>query len=399
VRHSSSQPEPDASASRRLIDPLREFVTTEVTSALILLIAALIAIGWANSPAGDSYFSLWNDHHKLTFLGLEFPGTIKEWINEGLMTFFFYAVGLEIRRELTTGELSGRRKASLPVLAALGGMAVPGIIYLAVNAGSAGSSGWGIPMATDIAFALGLLALMGRRVHPSTRVFLLSLAIVDDVGSMVIIALFYAGGISPVPLLVVVALLVSMRIFMRADVRSPGLYALFGLALWIAMLQSGLQPTIAGVMLAFVTPAGAAARFEHVIHPWTSGVVLPLFALANAGVVVRDFATLASSRVATGIVLGRVVGKVVGISGITWLAVRAGAGVLPKGMDSRQVLAAAAASGIGFTVALFVTELAFEDAGLIDASKIGILLAAILAAAVTGLVLHGPGSGKSTGAR
>ena len=387
------------SPSRRLLDPLREFVTTEVTGGVVLLVAAVVAIAWANSPAGDSYSSFWNTRHPLTILGFDFPGSLQEWVNEGLMTLFFFVVGLEIKREFTTGELAGGRKAALPVIGALGGMAVPGLLYLAVNVGGAGSRGWGIPMATDIAFALGALALMGGRVRPSTRIFLLSLAIVDDIGAMLIIAFFYAGGLSPVPLMVAAALLGSLSLLHRTDVSWAPIYLLLTIALWVTTLQSGVHATIAGVALALVTPVRATQRIEHVLHPWVSGLVLPLFALANAGVVLSGLGAALTSRVAVGILLGCVVGKIVGISVTTWLAVRTGLGVLPEDMDARQVLAVAAVSGIGFTVALFVTGLAFEDPALLEASKVGILAAALVAAAVTGLVLHLPGFGGRSRAR
>ena len=308
------------------------------------------------------------------------------------MTIFFFVVGLEIKRELTVGELREPQQATLPAIAALGGMLVPALLYAAFNAGGPGSAGWGIPVATDIAVAVGVVSLLGAAVDPALKLFLLALAIADDIGAIVVIALFYAHGLdgsSAVLALGLVGVIVACR---AAGVRAIVAYVVLGVALWLAVLDSGIHATIAGVVLGLLTPTRpepVAQRIERRLHPWSSFVVVPLFALANAGVVVSGGAIAAawSSPVTHGVVVGLVVGKLVGVSAAAWLAVRLGIGRLPPGTTMSGIVGIAAVAGIGFTVSLFVTELAFDDVALQDEAKIGILAASAIAAALGSVVL------------
>jgi NhaA family Na+:H+ antiporter len=408
----------DVNDRRRLIRPLIDFLHTEAAGGVALVVAAIVALLWANSPWDASYDDLWNTHLAVSLGDWELDLDLREWINDGLMVFFFFVVGLEIKRELVEGELRDRRRAMLPVCAALGGMLVPALIYTAFNAGGEGADGWGIPMATDIAMAVGVLALMGRWVSPSLKLFLLALAIVDDIGAIVVIAVFYTGEIRGEALLASVALVVAVAVMRRAGISSIAPYAVVGAALWLALHESGVHATLVGVALGLMTPTepirrpelidaaeladvssyeaarqtATAAReavsvvewLEHQLHPWTSFAVLPLFALANAGIPLsRDTVGDAlTSAVAGGIVLGLVIGKLVGISSFTWLAVRLRIARLPDGVTWSGIVAVSALAGIGFTVSIFVTGLAFGGEPLEEQAKIAILAASLLAAAI-----------------
>jgi NhaA family Na+:H+ antiporter len=348
---------------------------------------------------------------------------LQEWVNDGLMTIFFLVVGLEIKRELVEGELREPRRAAMPAIAAVGGMVVPALIYVAVNLGGDALDGWGIPMATDIAMAVGVLSLLGSRVPSSLKLFLLALAIVDDIGAIAVIAIFYSSGIEPAALGVAGLILVVIALVKRAGVRHFGVYVVLGAALWLAVEESGVHATLVGVILGLMAPtrpirqrqlidaealtdlssAGAAhetavlAResvsvvewLEHLLHPWTSFVILPLFALANAGIPLSSEALsdAASSPVTLGVVLGLVVGKLVGVTAFTWLAARVGLGVLPAGASWRSIIGVAALAGIGFTVSIFITGLAFTDVARQNEAKVGILVASALAAGIGSLVL------------
>jgi Na+:H+ antiporter, NhaA family len=381
----------NAPLRRTIVEPLREFLSTEASAAIVLLIAAVVAIVWVNAPFGDSYEDLWTTKLTLGIGKADVSLSLRHWINDGLMTLFFFVVGLEVKRELVVGELNEPRKAAAPVLAAVGGMVVPAGIYFALNAGTDGAPGWGIPMATDIAFAVGVLALLGRRAPSGLRTFLLSLAIVDDIGAILVIALFYSDALELIWLASAGGLLLMMVFMRTARIRYMPLYVLVGIAAWFATVESGIHATIAGVAIALLTPARTTAeRLEHHLHPWASFAVLPVFALANAGVVLSldDVADSFTSRVTLGIVLGLVVGKIVGITGATLLAQRTGLGVLPVGVSLRQLVAVAAVAGIGFTVSLFVTSLAFTSSALVAEAKIGVLAASIGAAFVAYVVLR-----------
>jgi len=375
---------------QRAARTLRAFLHTEAAGGVALLVAAVVALVWANSPWSGGYESLWSTELRLSLGGVELAEDLRHWVNDALMALFFFVVGLEIKRELVVGELRFPRTAALPAMAALGGMAVPAVLYLAVNAGRPGADGWGIPMATDIAFAVGVVALLGPRVPSALRLFLLTLAIVDDIGAIVVIAVFYSSGIDGGALAVAGAVVVTIAVLRRLRAGPPALHLLLGLALWVAIYQSGVHATIAGVVLGLLTPAASAERLERRLHPVTSFVVVPLFALANAGVAVAAgaFDPPGAAAVAIGIGVGLVVGKVLGVGGATWLAVRTGAGRLPSGVSGRHLVGVAALAGIGFTVSLFIAGLAFPAAPALEsAAKLGILGASVVAAVVGSALL------------
>jgi NhaA family Na+:H+ antiporter len=340
------------------------------SSALVLLGATVAALLWANSPWSHSYADVWSH--------------ARPWVNEGLMALFFFVVGVEIKRELVLGELRDRRHAALPAFAALGGMVVPALIYLVATAGTTGHAarGWAIPMATDIAFALGVLAVLGGRLPRPLKVFLLTLAVVDDIGAIAVIALVYATDVHPAFLAAAAALLAAVVLLRAARVTFLPLYAILAVGVWAAVHHSGVHPTIAGVALGLVVPAAQSERFERVLNPVTSLFVLPLFALANAGVSlgVGSIAAAAGSPVTLGVVAGLVLGKPVGIGLAAWAAVRLRIGALPAGLKPRHIAGVALLAGIGFTVSLFVAGLAFTDARMVEEAKVGILLGSSLAA-------------------
>jgi NhaA family Na+:H+ antiporter len=377
-----------------------EFVSLEAGGGIVLLLAAAAALVWANTDAAG-YTSWW--HRELT-VGpgeLAITQSLVHWVNDALMTVFFFVVGLEIKRELVTGELRDRQRAALPAIAAFGGMVVPALLFVAINAGGDGLDGWAIPMATDIAFAVGVLALLGSRVPSSMKLFLLALAVVDDIGAIVVIALFYSRGLDGWWLLGALGVTLAVVVMARVHIDHPLAYVLPGVALWWCLHEAGVEPTLAGVVLGLLTPARprrgvpVLERLEGALHPLSSFVIVPIFALANAGVVLGADALehALSSRVTIGIVVGLVVGKFVGILGASMLAVRVGMGTLPDGMRARHVASVAVLGGIGFTVSLFITDLAFRGS-VIDDAKIGVLgasvLAAILGLIVTRVLLRGP---------
>jgi NhaA family Na+:H+ antiporter len=371
----------------RYITPLgEEFASVEALGGLALLLGAAAALVWANSPWSDSYASLWGYEITVGVDRWSITNSLRHWVNDGLMAMFFFVVGVEIKRELIEGELSDRATARLPVAAALGGMVVPALIYIAWNPSGEATRGWGIPMATDIAFALGILALLGPRVPRGLKLFLLTLAIVDDIGAIVVIAVFYSDGIELSWLGGACAVLATIYLVRRLGARHPLVAVLPAFVLWVCVFESGVHATIAGVALGLLIPARTEHdrvvldRLEHGLHPWTSFLFVPLFALANAGVALGPEALrdAASSPIAWGVASGLVVGKVVGIVGVTVLGPRLRLGRLPAGVRFRQVLGIGLLAGIGFTVSLFVAELAFDGTSL-DTAKIGILGASVLA--------------------
>jgi NhaA family Na+:H+ antiporter len=417
--------------SDRTERPLLAFLATETGSAGILLAAAVLALAWANSPWSSAYADLWSTHVSLLPGHLNIDLSLRHWVDDGLMALFFYVIGLEIAREWAHGELRDRRAAALPAIAAFAGMAVPALIYVAFNAGGDGAHGWGIPMATDIAFVLGALALLGPRVPPGVRVFLLTLAIIDDIGAIAVIAVFYTQDLRVGWLAAAAAIVLAILVLRRMRAWRGPAYAVAGVVLWFAVLRSGIHPTIAGVTLGLLTavsvPAAAATdapepepereaeatapaapaapvtdvpgprsaneRFQAVLHPWTSYAIVPLFALANAGVglgggVLRD---AIGSPVTLGVVVALVVGKLAGITVASLAAVRSGVGTLPTGVTVRHLVGAAALAGIGFTVSLFVAELSFDDPLLTDEAKVGVLVASVLAGGLgTALLVRAP---------
>jgi Na+:H+ antiporter, NhaA family len=364
---------------------LADFLRTENAGAKLLLIATLVALVWANSPIADAYDSLWS-----TSLPWDRIPDLHALVNDGLMTIFFLVMGLEIRRELDGGELSDPRAAMLPVIAALGGMIVPALIYAAFNTGAVGSSGWGIPTATDIAFAVAVVAIFGQRVPTGAKVFLLSLAIVDDIGAIVIIAVFYSSDIE----IVWIAIATAAALLLAATNRRRPLPALavwaMGMVMWASLLLSGIHPTIAGVVLAFVMPRSLGARSEDALHSLSSYVILPLFALANAGVSVAlsEMTDAFTSSIGLGVVAGLVIGKPVGITAFSWAAVRLRLGRLPEATTWPTMIALASIAGIGFTVSIFVTDLAFDEPTLINEALLGVLGGSLVAAVLGSLLLH-----------
>jgi NhaA family Na+:H+ antiporter len=367
-----------------------EFVSVEALGGIALFVAAVGALVWANTPWSDSYSSVWGYEITLGLGDRSITYSLREWINEGLMTVFFFVVGVEIKRELVEGELSEPATARLPVAAALGGMIVPALIYFAWNPTGSASRGWGIPMATDLAFALGLLALLGSRVTRGSRLFLLTLAIVDDIVAIVVIAIFYAGDVELTWTLAAMVVLLALIGMTRLRVHLQPLYVPIAfVVLWVCTVEAGFSGALIGAVLGFITPARSRDerhvlhRVEAPLHLAASFAIVPLFALANAGVslgpeVLRD---AASSPVTWGIATGLVVGKLVGIAGVAFIGPRIRLGRLPSDVESRQLVGIAAVAGIGFTVSLFVAELAFDGTQL-DQAKVGILGASLVAAAI-----------------
>ena len=424
----------------RFIQPFVRFTRIEAASGIVLLAATVVALIWANSRFSDSYNQILGTNLDVEFGGFHLDESVQELINDGLMAIFFFVVALEIKRELVLGELRDRRTAMLPAVAAIGGMVVPALIYVAINFGSdtGAVQGWGIPMATDIAFAIGVVALLGSRVPTAGRLFLLALAIVDDIGAIVVIAIFYTDDLDMVYLALALAMLGLVWLASRVGIRSLAFYVPSALIAWFFMLESGVHATLAGVALGLLTPAqpmyraqeldvrvravidqlpedGGAETLEHLDHEamlvseiaresvspltrvetrlvgWSSFVVVPLFALANAGVDLRgsSISDAVASPVALGVILGLVVGKTIGISLFTFTAIRLGIGILPHGVTRRHLVGLAAVGGIGFTVALFITGLAFDDAALIDMAKIGVFVGSAIAGLIGATILAG----------
>ena len=414
---------PVATPLRGLPAPLHEFLHFEAAGGIVLVAATAVALVWANSPWQDSYYTLWSTHLSVSLGSHSIDLTLQEWVNDGLMALFFFVVGLEIKRELVEGELREPRRAALPAIAAVGGMLVPAVIYVAINAGGDGARGWAIPMATDIAMAVGVLSLLGSRVAPPLKLFLLALAIVDDIGAIIVIALFYSDGIELGAAAVALVIIIAVAVLRRLGVRPIPVYVMLGAGLWLALHEAGLHATLAGVILGLMAPTrpirrrdevsddklrdvstpetaretavlaresiSVVAWLEHLLHPWTSLVIVPVFALANAGIPLSAsaLADAATSRITYGVLIGLVVGKLVGITAFTWLAVRLRVGVLPAGVGWSGIVGVAALAGIGFTVSIFVASLAFDDVGLQDQAKIGILAASVVASGLGALLL------------
>lgn len=438
-------PNGDVGAERRLHERLAAgfaaFFHTEVAGAVVLLAATLAALLIANSALWPAYEHLWHTEIGVYVGEWSFSESALHWVNDALMALFFFVVGLEIKREFLVGDLSDRRKAMLPILAALGGMLVPAVIYYALNVGGPGAHGWGVPMATDIAFVIGVMALLGHRVPPGLKVFVVALAIADDIGAIIVIALVYTSQIFWGWLAVAALFFVVLVVLNRRGVDTPWPYFIVGGALWFAMLNSGIHSTIAGVLVAFTIPAVAKTdpmdfvgfartrldaieechvedahvledneqqvyageirrearhtaaplqRLETALHPWTTYLVLPLFALGNAAVriVGEDVGALLSSRVALGVMLGLVVGKPLGIGLMSWLAVKLRVADLPEGVRWSHMLGAGMLGGIGFTMSLFVASIAFRGALEISEAKVAILVASAIAGALGYLTLR-----------
>ena len=442
VRHTWS--ESDRFVPRAFVRPLQRFMDTEASGAIFMLVAAVAALVWANSPWWRAQETLWGTELNIELGHLaHIELTLVEWINDALMAIFFFVVGLEIKRELVQGELRDPRKAALPAIAALGGMAVPALVYLALNSGADSTRGWGIPMATDIAFAVAVVALVGPRIPNAAKVFLLTLAIADDIGAIVVIAVFYTDDLSFGWLAIAGITLGAVVLANRRQIRALPLYIALALFLWFAVHESGVHATLAGVSLGLLTPAwpffdprrfadrartivdrahsvyedrvmteeefelnqaelleldrlvtetqAPLQRLEHQLQTWVAFIIVPLFAFSNAGVRLTSEALdgLATDRVVLGVAVGLVLGKTVGVFAATWAAAKTGVGQLPAGVTYRHVLGLAITAGIGFTVALFVAGLAFEPGSpFTDSAKIGILGGSLVAGIVGYVVLR-----------
>lgn len=419
-------------AFTRIATPFENFIHSQTTTGLVLILMTVIALILANSPLVDMYNTLF--HTKIDFNVGEWKlsHTLHHWINDGLMAIFFFMIGLEIKREILVGELSNIKVAILPILAAIGGMVVPALIYTFINNGGEGANGWGIPMATDIAFAISVLVLLGNRVSPALITFLVALAIVDDLGAVLVIAIFYTEQIQFLPLLLAGVSFMIMIIFNRSGIHAILPYFIVGLCLWFFMLESGVHATIAGVIAAMSIPSrpkitstnftkqtrnllneydnypvvidhtmhesqkaillnikdtidsvsAPSAKLEHDLHLPVSLLIIPIFAFANAGISI-DFSSVASiimEPVSLGIIFGLILGKVLGIAGVSFIAIKTGIAKLPDGTSMSQLLGVASLGGIGFTMSIFVADLAFEgNDSLIFQAKIGILCASFMA--------------------
>jgi NhaA family Na+:H+ antiporter len=412
----------------------RQFTRLQASSGILLLTATVLALLWANSAWSASYFELWDTYLSISLGDLTLKETLLHWVNDGLMVIFFFLVGMEIKREILVGELASPRRAALPLVAAIGGMLLPAIIYLAFNAGGVAQDGWGIPMATDIAFMLGLLTVLGSRVPVSLKVFFTALAIADDLGAVLVIALFYSGEIQWIALAIGGVFLLALIALNLLGTRQPLPYILLGVGLWLAFLESGIHPTIAGVLLAMTIPARtespasayqaqctaalsglgdddaewevdagrrqqAAAqtleviaeriqsplqRLERTLNPWVAYLIVPIFAFANAGVDVRgNLLAALTSPLGLGIMAGLVLGKALGITLFAWLAVRLRIAQLPFGVTWPLLFGTSWLAGIGFTMALFIASSAFKGSPeLLAAAKMAILAASLLASAI-----------------
>jgi Na+:H+ antiporter, NhaA family len=385
--------------------PLR-FISVEAVSGVALLAAAAIALAWANSPWAGAYEALW--HLKLGLgVAAYLPAhDLHFWANDGLMSVFFLVVGLEIRREIHDGALSDARVATLPIIAAVGGVVVPALLYVLINSDPAARRGWAIPTATDIAFAVGVLSLIGKHVPPALRLLLLTLAIIDDIAAIVVIAFFYSSGIAVAGLLIVAAGVLGVLVLQWLGVQPALAYVAPAAVVWFGMLRAGVHPALAGVLLGLLTPATSVfgrvprdpgarragappvERVQAALHPWVAFGIMPLFALANAGVSLRGLELRAAAPVAVGagIVSGLVLGKPIGIVLASIAAVRLRLCVLPAGMRWRHVVLVGLLGGIGFTMSIFIANLAFEDLPLLAAAKFAVLVASVLAATL-GLAL------------
>jgi NhaA family Na+:H+ antiporter len=347
----------------------------EIASGLVLVVATLVALVLANSPWHDAYERL---IERPLPIGAGLP-SLHFWINDGLMAIFFLVVGLEIRRELHEGALASLRLAALPLVAALGGVIVPALVYLALNRDPALRAGWAVPTATDIAFAVGVLALLGSRVPPALRVLLLAIAIIDDIVAVLVIAIFYSTGLSAAGVPAVGIGLVAIAVLRMTGIEARLAWAVPGVALWVGMLQSGVHPALSGVALGLALPVAAGTRLEHALHPWVTFGILPLFALANAGVPIGGLAAGVPPGLVAGIVAGLVLGKPVGIVLAARASVALGWGALPPGIGRREVLVIGLLAGIGFTMSLFICDLAFTGAAL-GTAKLAVLVASVIAA-------------------
>ncbi len=373
----------------------REFLENKKAGGIILILCTAVSMIIANSSFGDGYIHFWHSVIGFNFGSIDLNYSVEFWINDGLMVIFFLLVGLEIERELYVGELSELKNAMLPVFAAAGGMLVPALLHFSFNAGTDTQSGIGIPMATDIAFALGVLSLLGSRIPVSVKIFLTALAIIDDLGAIIIIALFYTKGFSFTYFILSVTVFLLLLLIRKLNVMKLIYYIIPGILMWYFMLKSGVHPTITGVLLAFAIPfknkngESPSVKLEHSLIKPVSFLILPLFALANTGIIFSDgwYSGIFSNN-SLGIITGLVIGKPAGILLFSFLAIRTGLGNLPSDIDFRHITGAGILAGIGFTMSIFITLLAFTDAEVMVNSKIAVLLASLISGTVGFLFLR-----------
>lgn len=424
---------------RTILDPFQRFFKIESSGGIVLLLFTIIAIAWTNSSFSDSYFYLWEQKISFTIAGFTLSESLKLWINDGLMAIFFFVVGLEIKRELMIGELSAGKKASLPVIAALGGMIVPAVIYIFLNEDPTTVNGWGIPMATDIAFSLGILSLLGKRVPVGLKIFLAAFAIVDDLGAVSVIAIFYSSGIHLKYLLIGSGLFLYLVLFNLLKLRIIHIYMILGWIIWYMFLESGIHPTIAGVLIAFTIPLGRKIRvstfrkrmdsnllefcddgcndkvtlsdeqlaaidnmesetrrvqsplqsLEHKLHRFVTYVIIPLFALANAGVIIESpDINILRHPLTSNIGYSLVIGKAVGIFVFSWIAIKLKLALMPENIKWIHIFGVAVLGGMGFTMSIFITNLAFDIPELLNLSKLGIIAASFVSAILGFLILR-----------
>lgn len=425
----------------RILRPFQAFAENKMAGGVLLLVCTAAALLWANSPWASYYAALWHTNLSIGLAGRTLSHDLHFWVNDLLMAVFFFVVGLEIKREVLVGELASVRKAALPIAGALGGVVVPAVLYASLNAGRPGAAGWGIPMATDIAFALGVMNLLGNRVPFGLKVFLTALAIVDDIVAVLVIAVFYTARIDWTLLGGATLCLASLFLMGRFGARKPLTYTIGGAILWLLVLGSGVHATIAGVALAFVVPARTRLHFrefvlrsravltraeqsadpkeslianedqqaalhaleqacenvqpplhrmEHALHPWVTFLIMPVFALANAGVPLSsDVASTLGEPITLGVILGLLLGKPLGITLASWIAVRSGVAALPAGTTWLRLHAAGWLGGIGFTMSLFIAGLAFPDEAMLNLAKVGILSASLCAGIIGSAILFG----------
>lgn len=418
---------------QRVLAPVERFLAIEAASGILLMITATVALVWANSPWRTSYAGFWHTPIGLSFGGFAFERNLHFWINDGLMTIFFFVVGLEIRREIHAGELSEVRRAALPLAAAFGGMLVPALIFLSLNVGRASANGWAVPMATDIAFAVGALALLGKRVAPALRILLLSLAVIDDVGAILVIALFYSSNLNGLGFLVFGLGILGILLLQILGARSPLAYLAPAVVIWSGAYVGGIHPTLAGVVVGLMTPVtpwyGTAGlldrievglrslrdhdvaddreliphldalktanreavspveRLQHQLHSWVAFGIMPLFAFANAGVPLGQISFDGDAWwVFWGVGLGLTLGKPIGIISVSWIAVRSRAAALPSGVRWSHITVVGIVGGIGFTMALFIAQLAFPAGPLLETAKLAILCGSALAGILSLLI-------------
>lgn len=412
-------------------EPINRFIKLETSSSIILFAASIAALVLANSSLGESFLAFWKNYATISFPGFELSKPILKWINDGLMAIFFFLIGLEIKREILIGELSNIKKASLPIFAAIGGMVFPAILFVGLNQGNAGMEGWGIPMATDIAFSLGILTILGKRVPVGLKLFLMAFAIIDDLGAVLVIAFFYSSKLIWANIAIGLAIVVLLIILTRLRVYSKYLFFIAGIVVWVLFLKSGIHSTIAGVLMALTIPidrhiktstfyekgkeilksfheecdnpdenktilnhhqliaidemeeltektASPIQFLEHRLHGWVAFIILPLFAFANAGVVF-SFSGDTNTALATNIAFSLIIGKFVGIFAISFLSIKLKLSELPKNVNYKQLAGVSFLGGLGFTMSLFINNLAYTDTALIDSAKMGILLGSLIA--------------------